>query len=489
MLKGLNSADEMMPNNQDIMTSSRPDFPEELKKRAREFFSKGAEVAYTLNYDYAIELYLDGLNFWPDTVEEGHKPLREIALRRQLAGGKKVGFSDSSKYRKGLGKAGKDQMLKAEYLLCKDPGNIGHMTDVVKAAAAGEYKNTALWMANTLFEVNRQNEKPSFQTYVFLRDIYVQIEEFSLALQACNQALQLKPNDAALDASRRDLSAQATMQRGRYDGESDFRDSVVNKDQQNKIIDSEREVQSVDSRQNAITEARQEYQADPRVPGKINKLVNALLTTEKSENEDEAITILEKAYQETQQFQHLQRAGEIKIQKANRVLRQWQEKAQAQPADTTLKSQVMRAAQQALALELDHYSLCEKNYPTEMRIKYEYGKRLMRAKKFDEAIPMFQEARSDPRYRVTSWKGIGQCFFYKEWYADAIEMFEQALGSLEDAEGAMAKELRYNLGRALEADNKINEALDCYRKVAQLEYNYLDVKNRIDALRKRQANE
>ena len=79
-------------------------FAPELLDRARDFFRRGSEVAYALNFDYAIELYLDGLNFWPEALEEGHMKLREIALRRQAAGGKKSGFGDNSKYKKGTGK-------------------------------------------------------------------------------------------------------------------------------------------------------------------------------------------------------------------------------------------------------------------------------------------------------------------------------------------------------------------------------------------------
>jgi len=46
--------------------------------------------------------------------------------------------------------------------------------------------------------------------------------------------------------------------------------------------------------------------------------------------------------------------------------------------------------------------------------------------------------------------------------------------------------LRYNLGRAYEADGNIEQALNCYRKVAQIDYNYQDVKDRVDSLRKQQ---
>ena len=102
---------------------------------------------------------------------------------------------------------------------------------------------------------------------------------------------------------------------------------------------------------------------------------------------------------------------------------------------------------------------------------------------------MFQEARSDPRHRMTSLNSIGQCFFYKQWYPDAVEFFQQAFELVENKESQIARELIYNLGRAYEADANINEALECFRKVTQIDFNYRDARDRVDQLRKQIKNQ
>jgi tetratricopeptide (TPR) repeat protein len=486
------------------------EYPEELKKRAREFFSKGSEVAYALNYDYAIEIFLDGLSSWPDALEEGHKLLREIALRRQAAGGKKSGFGDSSKYKKNSGKTAKDQMLKAEYLWCKDPSNIKHMTEMIKAAVEGNYTDTSLWTANMVvaanrqkdkpsvdtyvllrdcyYKMDRQKDKPSVDTYVLLRDCYYKMEQFSLSLQACQQALLLKPGDLALSESMRDLSAQATMQQGKYDEEGDFRDSIKDRDEQEKLQSQEALIRTKDTQDDIIAAAYEEYNADPKVPGKINKLVDALCQSEQTDKENEAIEILENAYTDSNQFRYKQRGGNIKIKQLNRSLRELHDQFKQDTGNELLKHQIQETSREVLQTEMDHYKLCTKNYPTDLGLKQEYGKRLLRAKRYDDAIPFFQESRSDPRFRISALNFTGKCFFYKEWYTDAVETFQQALESVESNEGAVAKELRYNLGRAYESDEQIEEALKCYRKVAQIDFNYLDVKTRIDTLRQQERN-
>jgi len=462
----------------------------ELKARAVEFFNKGAQVAYALQYDYAIELYLDGLSFYPDAVEEGHKPLRETALRRQAAGGKKSGFADGSKYKKASGKHSKDALLKAEYLLSKDPGNIGHMQDIVKAATNGDYRKTVLWMADILFDANLQHKKPSLSVYNFLRDTYTRFEVFSRALQACQHALNLKPNDTDLENILRDLSAQATLQQGKYDNvNGDFRDSIKDRQAQEKLQAQEQVIRSDAFLEQAIAEAWKEYEADSQTIGKIEKLVKALCDTEQEENEKKAIGVLEKALAELDQFRFKQRIGEIKIKQLRRRSRLLQKQLKQDTNNDALKQQVKANALKAMETELEHYQGCVENYPTDMRMKFEYGKCLVRNKKYDEAIPLFQEARNDPRHRVTAMNGIGRCFFYKKWYADAVETFDQALEQVENKEGSLAKELIYNLGRAYEADGNCEEALNCYRKVVQIDYNYQDARNRVNALRNKQRDQ
>jgi tetratricopeptide (TPR) repeat protein len=79
---------------------------------------------------------------------------------------------------------------------------------------------------------------------------------------------------------------------------------------------------------------------------------------------------------------------------------------------------------------------------------------------------------------------MGLCFYKKEWYQDAIDIFNQAIESYESNDDSIAKELRYNLARACEAEGRTEEALDTYRKLAQLDFGYKDVRKRVDDLRK-----
>jgi tetratricopeptide (TPR) repeat protein len=65
-------------------------------------------------------------------------------------------------------------------------------------------------------------------------------------------------------------------------------------------------------------------------------------------------------------------------------------------------------------------------------------------------------------------------------------VFTQAMNSYELKADATAKELRYNLARAYEERGNLQEALDVYRKIAQIDFAYKDVSQRVDELRAKQ---
>jgi len=96
---------------------------------------------------------------------------------------------------------------------------------------------------------------------------------------------------------------------------------------------------------------------------------------------------------------------------------------------------------------------------------------------------LFQEAQKDPRRKIAALNQIGICFSIKGWLADAIDVYTQAMESYEIKDDTIGKELRYNLARAYEKQGDADKALDIYRKIAQSDFSYKDVSQRVDKLR------
>jgi tetratricopeptide (TPR) repeat protein len=159
------------------------------------------------------------------------------------------------------------------------------------------------------------------------------------------------------------------------------------------------------------------------------------------------------------------------------------------PDDEGLRSRFQALTSLLDKTELEHYRECAANYPTDYQIKYEYGRCLLKNHRYDEAIPLFQEAQQNPRLRAAALDKAGVCFLLKGWYEDAIDLFKEALKQCAPQETTLAKEIRYNLARAYEAAGRTEEALEIYRKLAQTDFTYKDVSQRIDKLRSKGHND
>jgi len=106
--------------------------------KAAAFFASAGEAAEKNSFDYAIDMYLEGLRCEPDALEEGHMKLHELAFVRQEKGGTKPTMMERVKRLRG--KTALEQMLNAEYLFAKDPEHLPFAEAMLIAATAGGYK-------------------------------------------------------------------------------------------------------------------------------------------------------------------------------------------------------------------------------------------------------------------------------------------------------------------------------------------------------------
>lgn len=458
-----------------------PQADDQAPAKARAFFEKAQKVAETGNFDYAIDMYLQGLRHAPDALMEGHLPLCELALHRQGGNGKKPSMVEKVKHRGG--KTPLDQMLNAEYLFARDPDHVPYAEAMLKAAVAGGYTRTAGWIANLIFQTVNASANPSAQTYLLLKDAYTAIGQFDKAIAALQRASKLRPGDKALADEFTDLSAELTMVRGKYDGEGDFRKSIKDRESQEKLHGQAGVIKTEDYRVRAVADARKKIAENPELQANIFELADALSDLEDEQAENDAIALLENTYKARSDFSFGKRAGELRIKQLKRRIREAESAAAANPGDEQAKASAEELRAQLRTLELEHYRLCVKNYPTDLSAKFEYALRLVEDKQYDQAIPLLQQAQRDPRRKLAAMTKVGLCFAEKGWLDDAIDVYTRAINSYEIKEDAVAKELRYNLGRAYEQQGKIDKALEVYRRIAQFDFAYKDVSQRVDRLR------
>jgi len=460
------------------------DTPEEDRKKAIVFFDQGKRVANAGQFDYAIEMYLNGLKLDPEDVA-AHQALREISLKRKASGGKDMGMLSKMKLR--YGKDDKENMQLAEKFLAYDPGNTGRMLELLTHSAAAGCYDSVMWIGPILLKANTESGKPELSKYIALKDTYIRLRQWQRASDAAHHALRIKPDDMNLQQEVKNLGAQQTMDAGGYSSGKSFRDSIRDMSSQQKLMTEDRDIRTIDILRAQIDDARVEMARDPTEPGKISKLVDLLIKTEDSEFENEAIEVLDKAFTKTGQFRFRFRLGQIKINQLRRMGRSLREQVAKNPTDAETVSTYKQFMKESAQEELKEFALAADNYPTDLSFKYEMARRLIMLEEYSEAIPLLQQAVQDPKMRVEATIELGKAFLAAEFPDEAIDTLKAVAESYQYGGDTKSKLIYYWYGRALETRGDNADAIKCYSRVTQWEFNYLDVQTRIKALRAKAA--
>jgi hypothetical protein len=462
-------------------------------RKARPWFDRAKTVADAQNYDYAIECYISGLQFEPERLE-AHEALRDVSLKRRVHGGKPAGWSSKSPVR---GRSHVEKMLESEFAFSMDPANAAAGLKVMEEAMqASEEEDVDLyevvfWIGQNVIEANRGAKRPAKSIYLKVRDIYATMEAYGKAAEACAFALQLDPNNAQLIREMRDLQAETTMQRGGYGGEEGgFRKGLVDQDKQRQFQQESQIAKTDQVKDQVIARLRAEYEDQPEDTQRLDKLVRALRDKEQKASEDEAIKLLNEAWERTGQYRYKMQIGDVRMKQFSRALRETKKKADAAPDDARIREQLQRIAAAQLKFELDEYAERVKNYPTDMGLRYQLGRRQLAFQQYDEAIASLQQARSDPKHRSSASIHLGQAFARKEWFNEAIDTFRAGLEEHSDRGDKVGLELSYCLMDALEQKTRreddsqaAEEALHIASQIAQTSINFKDIRQRVEQLK------
>jgi tetratricopeptide (TPR) repeat protein len=99
----------------------------------------------------------------------------------------------------------------------------------------------------------------------------------------------------------------------------------------------------------------------------------------------------------------------------------------------------------------------------------------------DEAIAQFQKALKAPESRLKASEALGIAFFEKKRFGIAEAVLSRAVEALPGADDQKIA-LIYWLGRALEAQQKNEQAIRCYERALAVDITFLDLGDRLQRL-------
>jgi hypothetical protein len=455
--------------------------PQADRDKAKVFFERGKTVAGTGNYEYSISMYISGFELDPDETG-AHQELRDISLKRKASGGKAMGFLEAMKTKRPTSDD-KTNMLNAEKLLSFDPGNTDHMQSLLQSAYRGGYWDTVLWVGPIFQKANADDRKPDFSKFIVLRDVYKGLKRWKLAADACQYALKLRPHDMDLSTELKNLGAMDTMESAGYSKGGSFRDQIRDMNKQQMLMTGDKDFADLDAQQAIIHQAEMDAKAEPNDPGKAMRLVDAYEKTEHSDFESKAIDVLQDWYDKTKQYRYRQRIGTIQMKQLSRMERSKREALIKDRDNEELRKDYTDFRREQLDFELKEFQMAADAYPTEMRWRIEAGRRLYSLQRFQEAIPILQHARQDPKFRFDAGLLLAMSFYQAKFLDEADDTLANLIKDYPTAGDDRSKEMYYQRGRILEEKAMKPEAIQHYSKVAQWDFNYKDVQARMKKLR------
>ena len=128
--------------------------------------------------------------------------------------------------------------------------------------------------------------------------------------------------------------------------------------------------------------------------------------------------------------------------------------------------------------------LCH-TFPTNYRLRYDFGLKLLKENRYDEAIAEFQASVISPNLKAYSINQLGICFESKNILDLAIDQYKKGITEINEAMNDLGKEMTYNLARACEKSGHNDDALVNYKKIYQVDISYKDVANKIEKFYKK----
>ncbi|HEY4415828.1 MAG TPA: tetratricopeptide repeat protein [Verrucomicrobiae bacterium] len=454
----------------------------EISADARRLFTKATEAAQRENADYAIALYCQILEKEPGFIE-CRRLLRAEQQQKAGAGGggffKKMmsGAGSSPQIAKAkmiISKSPAEAMAVAEQVLNTDPNSLAALRIVADAAIALELPQTSAFALETMVKISPKDKALVIEYSERLSESGGDTRNGERALQ---ELIRTSGYDSDLNQALKNLSARTTMDEGGYNaaatGKASFRDMLKNKDeavlleQQNRIVKNE----SVADR--LIGEYQTRLQTEPNNLKIMREL--AKLYAEKNQF-PEAFELFNKLKaSDMANDPALDRAiGEATIKQFDFQI------SQINPFAPDHAEQVAKLTTDKQTFQLDDCQKRVERYPTDLALRFELGVLYFRVGKYAEAIAELQKAQQNPHKKLSAMNYLAQCYAKRKMYDFAARTFQNAIKEKPTFDEEK-KELVYNLGLALEAMGKKEEAIEQFKLLYELDISYKDVAAKVDA--------
>jgi len=447
---------------------------------ARRCWVRGNEAIPKENWDYAIQMYGQAAKMVPNNLT--FRQSLRFTEYKKYDNNKKGAAMAGMKLMGPKGRIKKCRMSKnwagvadaAEDGLAINPWDAQLNADLGDALKELGHIDTAIFSYQQSIEADKLNIAVNKTLAALLEDR----GEYKAAIDCWKRILQADPHSGEARSKITSLDARTVMDRGGYEGAESTRGVMadheiakrlgLNKNADGPGVSVEADLQRAIRKDPANKDNYLKLADYYKREGELEKAEEQLLKAlEISGNDISIREVLE----------------DVQLELMKRTCEVTKEQVRSNPDDAGLKQRAAEQANELLKRELEVFAKRVERYPNDMRLKYELGLRYMRVKKWQLAIPLFQQARSDPRIKGEALLNLGKCFYYDGKPQLAIRQFEAAMAEVKYEEKPdVYKDLYYAAGRLYEEMKNVQAAEDAYQKVLEVDYNFRDTVKRLNKL-------
>ena len=451
-------------------------------------FDRGSQAFERGNWELAIMVWQQLLQLQPDHTD-ARKLLREAENRKWTQNGS-GGVAKVMAIVKGMGsilahtlhtltKNHDRAMIDCEKFLALDPNCMFMLWALSRAAANGDHVSTAI----TTFEYILSRDPKNKSALRKVARLYEEADEIARAIDAWQKLKTLVPNDREGQTKLRDLAAMKTMVDGRYETatneNSDFQDSLRNKDQAKDLEQKGRIIRTDSDLQDEIERVQRDIKAEPDNKRHVLQLGDLY-------RRDKNFAEARKQYGRAREIDKmdatiLERLGDMRVEEYAEQEAALTRGIEAAPEDAALKAKLAALQEEVFEFRREEYTRQVHTRPTDAGLRSKLGDLLFSKKMFNEAAVEYQKAAVDPRMKRRCLKLLGICLYNTGKFQLAASQFEQAVSG-GTAQSREIRDIMYYQAVAHEKLGNVDRACEVLREIFNVDMAYKDVQERLERL-------
>ena len=329
------------------------------------------------------------------------------------------------------------------------------------------------------YETIRSIQPKDLQNLKKLANAYLDAGESDLAIQTGNAILEINPSDGDAEDMMKRASVAVAMNKGKWEGSTDFREQLKNKEEAEALEQSAKTVNDAKGLEALIRQAYENVTAEPQNLNHYRQLSDLY---QKYGDLPNAISWIQQARKVDAG------KGDVSLEEKERLLtleyydgiiEQWENALAADPNKPESKKGYADAVAAKKLFQRQQLESLVQRYPNEYGYRFELGCLLFEEGQFDDCLPHFQLAQRNAKVRLDAILYLGRAYLSKKFFDLAIEQFKSLKSEIQIMDDRK-KDAVYQLGCCYESMGHGELAIEEFKLVYSSDISFRDVADKIN---------